>query len=271
MVSFPHCKINLGLNVVRKRTDGYHDIVTCFYPVPVTEVLEVVPSPAFAFTCSGDTIPGEDEGNLCVKAFRLMERKYNIPPVKMHLHKVIPSGAGLGGGSSDAAFSLKMLARISGLTLSTDELAAEAATLGSDCAFFLHTEPMIGTGRGDRLTRVNFKLKGKFFCLVKPPVSIPTAAAYAGVVASGAEPDLATLLETQPVERWKEFLINDFEGPVFTKYPEVERIKQRLYDLGAVYSSMSGSGSAVYGIFAAPVGLRDKFPGMYFADGTFEW
>ncbi len=233
MVAFPPCKINLGLNILRKRSDGYHDIETCFYPVPWTDILEVVPSDKFEFTVSGNVIPGDD--NLCVAAYKLL----NAPPAKIHLHKIIPTGAGLGGGSSDAAWTLRLLNQVFSLGLTKDQLRGYAAGLGSDVAFFLDDIPMIGTGRGEVLTPANINLKGKFIVIVKPGVHVSTAEAYAGIVPKESKLDLENISS----------LKNDFEESIFKKFPEIASIKSKLYEAGAMYASMSGSGSAVYGIF----------------------
>jgi len=242
MIAFPPCKINLGLNVLRKRNDGYHDLETCFYPIPWTDILEVIPSDDFEFTVSGNAIPGDD--NLCVKAYRLL----NAPPAKIHLHKIIPMGAGLGGGSSDAAWTLRLLNDVFGLKLSKDDLKKYAAKIGSDCAFFIDDGPMIGTGRGEVLTPARISLEGKFIVIVKPDVHVSTAEAYAGIKPGSKHSDIGNI----PIEAWKTSLMNDFEETIFEKFPVIRLIKEQLYTAGAVYASMSGSGSAVYGIFNAP-------------------
>lgn len=236
MVAFPPCKINLGLNVVRKRSDGFHDIETCFYPIRWTDILEVIPSNKFEFTTSGNAIPGDD--NLCVRAYKLL----NTPPAKIHLHKIIPTGAGLGGGSSDAAWTLRLLNDVFGLNLSKEELKNYASQLGSDCAFFIEDVPMIGTGRGEILTKANIDLSGKYIVIIKPDIHVSTAEAYASIVPKESEFNLNDLNS----------LKNDFEVSVFKKYPQIEKIKAALYEAGASYASMSGSGSAVFGIFTAP-------------------
>jgi len=242
VVAFPPCKINLGLNVVRKRSDGYHDIATCFYPVPWTDILEIIPSEKFSFTVSGNVIPGSEDDNLCVKAYKLL----NTPPVKIHLHKIIPTGAGLGGGSSDAAWTLRLLNDLFVLKLSKDELRNHASKVGSDCAFFIDDVPMIGTGRGELLTSVNVSLKGKYIVIIKPDVHISTVQAYTGVV-----PKVSGLsIENIPFNEWKKYLKNEFEETIFQKFPVIKSIKEALYTAGAIYASMSGSGSAVYGIFS---------------------
>ncbi len=236
MVAFPPCKINLGLNVVRKRSDGFHDIETCFYPVKWTDILEVIPSEKFEFTTSGNVIPGGNvEDNLCVRAYKLLK----APPARIHLHKIIPTGAGLGGGSSDAAWTLRLLNDVFDLKHSKDDLKKFASQLGSDCAFFIEDVPMIGTGRGEILTKANVDLSGKFIVIIKPDIHVSTAEAYSAIVPKESPFDLNNIYS----------LKNDFEESVFKKYPAIQEIKTALYNAGASYASMSGSGSAVFGIF----------------------
>jgi 4-diphosphocytidyl-2-C-methyl-D-erythritol kinase len=258
MVSFPPCKINLGLNVIRKRTDGYHDIETCFYPLPWTDVLEVIKSGQFQFTSSGINIPGAEEDNLCIKAYRLLKDEFRLSPVKIHLHKIIPMGAGLGGGSSDAAHTLLLLNKIFGLNLSPEVLHQYAARIGSDCAFFIQDKPMIGSGRGEVLTPTSLHLSGKFIVLVKPEIHVATSEAYAGIEPSTPTTSIFDILNLPPAQ-WREELVNDFEKTVFQKYPDIKEVKEKLYRQGAVYASMSGSGSSVYAIFNHPVELKSEF------------
>lgn len=246
MVTFPHCKINLGLHVHRKREDGYHDIETCFYPVPWTDILEIIPSEDFSFTHSGREIPGSEDDNLCVKAFRMLQRDLGIGNVKMHLHKIIPMGAGLGGGSSDAAHALILLDKIFNTGKSLEQYAS---ALGSDCSFFLQEKAVIGTGRGNELHPVNVSLQGKSLVIVHPGVHVSTADAYRGVTPSVPEKSIRQILETTPFHQWRESLVNDFESSVFRKHPQIAKLKEALYAAGAIYASMSGSGSAVFGIF----------------------
>lgn len=264
MVVFPHCKINLGLQIVSKREDGYHDIETCFYPVPWCDALEVIKSDQFQFTHSGISIPGREEDNLCVKAYQLLKRNFDLQPIKLHLHKVIPTGAGLGGGSSDAAFVLRALNSIFNLSLSDVELRKYASTLGSDCSFFINDKPMLGSGRGEILSETLVSLKGKYLVLVKPDIHISTAEAYAGVIPKRPDHDIKEILEL-PITQWKEKLINDFEESVFKKHPKIEVIKKELYAQGALYASMSGSGASVFGIFESPRDLKNIFEGDYWA------
>jgi 4-diphosphocytidyl-2-C-methyl-D-erythritol kinase len=268
MISFPPCKINLGLQVVSKRPDGYHEIETCFYPIPWTDILEIIPSHTLEFSSSGNLIPGKTEENLCLKAYELLKKDFALSPVKIHLHKIIPTGAGLGGGSSNAAFMLQLLNSIFGLQLKANELKHYASQLGSDCSFFIENKPMIGTGRGEMLEDAKINLKGKFIILVKPDVHISTAEAYAGVKPTNNPKSVRDIVENLHLTKWKDSLKNDFEQSVFEKYPLIREIKSTLYHRGAEYVSMSGSGSAVYGIFDKPVNLKGQFANMIYWSGT---
>jgi 4-diphosphocytidyl-2-C-methyl-D-erythritol kinase len=248
MVAFPPCKINLGLNIVSKRSDGYHDIETCFFPLPFTDVLEVIPAKSTAFTSSGTPIPGNADDNLCMKAYTILSKDYSLPPVRIHLHKIIPSGAGLGGGSSDAAHTLRLLNIVFNLGISQSKLLACASALGSDCSFFIYDRPMMGFGRGEILKEIQPDLKGKFLVLLNPGLHVSTAEAYAGVVPGTPVFPIENILP-KPVDSWKMLLQNDFEKSVFERYPLIGTLKEELYNNGAKYASMSGSGSSVYGIF----------------------
>ena len=270
MVSFPPCKINLGLNVVRKRPDGFHDISTCFYPVPWTDVLEIVPAKDFSFSSSGIPVPGTSADNLCVRAYELLRKDFHLKPVSIHLMKSIPTGAGLGGGSSDGAYALKILNDIFDLSLSGDRLREYAATLGSDCAFFIDPKPAVGKGRGELLSPLDISLKGKFLVIVKPEVTISTAEAFAGITPNDPVIDPGTILAKHPVTEWKELLVNDFETPIFKRFPVISALKQKLYAFGASYASMSGSGSAVFGIFDAETDLKKEFESVLYWSGTLE-
>lgn len=266
MVAFPHCKINLGLHVISKRDDGYHNIETCFYPVPWTDILEIIPAKEFSFTSSGSVIPGKEEDNLCIKAYRLLQAHFNLTPVKIHLHKVLPTGAGLGGGSSDAAFTLRLLNSVFDLKLNIIQLRNFAAQLGSDCSFFVQDKPMLGSGRGEQLVDLQLSLKGLYMVLINPDIHVSTADAYAGVKPHAPQQMLTDIL-TLPVAEWKGHLVNDFEKSVFAKFPTIEAIKKEFYHQGAIYASMSGSGSSVFGIFLSQTELSDHFKGMqYWAD-----
>lgn len=249
MLVFPNAKINLGLHVTAKRPDGYHDIETVFYPVAkLTDALEMVESARFRFTTSGIPVDCPPEDNLCVKAYRMLAREYGLPPVEMHLHKLIPSGAGLGGGSSDAAFTLTALNETFALGLSADELKTFAARLGSDCAFFIDNRPSKATGRGEILRATEVNLTSEWLLIVKPDIHVSTREAYAGVIPRPVVSDIAATVR-RPPEEWKNTLTNDFETPIFARHPAIARLKERLHEAGAVYASMSGSGASVFGIF----------------------
>lgn len=259
MISFPPCKINLGLNVISKRSDGYHNLETCFYLVPLTDALEILPADTLSFNLSGNAIPGDAADNLCLKAYKLLQKDFDLKPVAIFLHKVIPSGAGLGGGSSDGAHTLRLLNNLFKLNLTTEKLKSYALQLGSDCPFFIEDKPMLGTGRGEVLTEIDVNLHGKFLVLVKPDIHVSTAEAYGGVLPAVPSTRIKEILEGQPVGAWKDVLINDFEKSVFAKHPLIGAIRQQLYQCGALYASMSGSGSSVFGIFEKPVDLKSQF------------
>ena len=264
MVLFPHCKINLGLNIVRKRPDGFHDLETVFYPVPWYDALEIIPAAdgLFAFNVSGLTIPGKENSNLCIRAFRLLQADHPLPEVKMHLHKVIPMGAGLGGGSSDGAFTLRLLNHLFNLGLSGDQLRGYARNLGSDCAFFISDTALFAHERGDQFEQVTIDLHGMTLLLVFPGIHVATADAYAAVLPAPPKTPLKQLVHL-PVDQWKDSITNDFEMAVFKKFPVIGVIKQKLYDTGAVYASMSGSGSAVYGLYPGTPAIGDAFTGFH--------
>jgi 4-diphosphocytidyl-2-C-methyl-D-erythritol kinase len=266
MVSFPPCKINLGLRVLSKRSDGYHNIETCFYPVPWRDVLEVIKSASFQFTSSGIAIPGSSDDNLCVKAYHLLKNDFDIDPVKIHLHKIIPMGAGLGGGSSDAAHTLLLLNELFELHLSQEQLRSYASHIGSDCAFFIQDRAMIGAGRGEVLAPTELTLKNKFLIIIKPEIHVSTAEAYAGIEPAVPAVSVTDVIKLS-VDLWRENLVNDFEKTVFSKHPEIKQIKERLYSAGALYACMSGSGSSVFGIFDKPVSLKEQFQPLLYWEG----
>jgi 4-diphosphocytidyl-2-C-methyl-D-erythritol kinase len=264
MVTFPNAKINLGLNVVERRLDGYHNIETLFYPVALSDILEVIPADEFFFGNSELRIDTEPENNLVVKAYNLLKPKYDLPPVKIHLHKVIPFGAGLGGGSSDAAFMLKMLNQIFEIGLSASQLREFASELGADCPFFIENQPAFATGTGNQLITIDIDLNSYQFVLVKPPFGVNTSHAYKSIIPHRQRISIKDIA-TGPIETWKDNLKNDFEKPVFEMFPEIETIKQKLYDLGAIYASMSGSGSAVYAFFSDnSIDIASYFSNDYF-------
>ena len=250
MITFPNAKINLGLNIVERRQDGYHNIETVFFPIPLTDVLEIVPAVGneTTLTCYGNAVDCPVEKNLVMKAYRLMQQRYDLPPVAMHLYKHIPDGAGLGGGSSDAAHTLLTLNSLFQLEISDDDLASMAATLGADCAFFIYNRPMMATGIGDVLSPIEVDLKGRTLLLVKPPVGVDTRTAYSRVVPAPSSITLTDII-SRPVETWDGVLVNDFEPSVFAALPQLWLIKARILDAGAQYAAMSGSGSTVFGIF----------------------
>jgi 4-diphosphocytidyl-2-C-methyl-D-erythritol kinase len=259
MISFPNAKINLGLHGTERRPDGYHNLETLFYPVSLADILEVIPGTSFSFESSGLLLDAEPDSNLVVRAYQLLKEAYDLPPVNIWLHKVIPFGAGLGGGSSDAAFMLKMLNELFGLNIPTDQLKQFAVLLGADCPFFLDNVPAYATGIGDQLVPFRLDLSAYKTVLVKPPFGVNTALAYRSITPKLPARSLAEILNLPP-EHWKELLVNDFEEPVFKLFPELSVIKAKMYDSGAVYASMSGSGSALFGLFSTPVpALRTRF------------
>lgn len=262
MLSFPNCKINLGLHVTEKRLDGFHTIETVMIPIPWTDVLEIVVekknTTETEFKSTGTRLFGPREKNLCMRAYHLLAEKYTLQPVKIYLHKIIPVGAGLGGGSSDAAHTLLMLDELFKLKLSDTQLENYASQLGSDCAFFIKNKIMHASGKGDILEPLKLKMKNIFCVIVKPRIHISTAQAYSWIKPFKRNNTLKELLDT-PMAEWKNVISNDFEEAVFENHPSVKNIKNRLYKLGAVYASMSGSGSAVYGFFNEEKHLNTYF------------
>jgi 4-diphosphocytidyl-2-C-methyl-D-erythritol kinase len=263
MIAFPNCKINLGLFVTEKRPDGYHNIESLMFPVPFYDILEILPSEqnSAGLDLTGLILPGEQATNICLKAYRLLLDEFRIPGVQIHLHKVVPPGAGLGGGSSDGAFTLKILNKLFSLGLSEDDLEQFALRLGSDCPFFIKNIPALASGRGDILQTIPDLLNDYFLGIVMPGIHVRTSDAYAIVAPIQREKSLKELY-FKPISEWSQWLVNDFEIPVVSRFPEIEAVKNRLKDSGALYASMSGSGSAVFGIFKHPPDLRKSFPGM---------
>lgn len=249
MVSFPNAKINLGLRVLNKRPDGYHDIESCFLPVNWTDVLEIIKSGKEKLSISGLSVPGAWEENLCWKAYSIIKKEFDISPVHIHLHKVIPMGGGIGGGSADAAFTIKVLNELFSLDLNEDKMEFYASQVGSDCPFFINNQPAIATGRGTDLKLIDPGLEGKSILLVNPNIHISTAEAYNTLkIGSGREGELKNIL-MEPLNTWPGLLINDFENYAFQKHNEIKKLKEELYRAGALYASMTGSGATVYGIF----------------------
>ncbi len=248
MIFFANAKINLGLQVLRKREDNYHEISSLMYPIPYTDVLEILPSEQFDFEVVGKEIEGDIESNLVVKAYRLMEAKYEFPCVRIILQKNIAMGAGLGGGSSDASFVLKSLNEMFELGATDTELKEMAAQLGSDCPFFIENTPQIASGTGTTLSSFDLDLKGMYLHLVCPSVHVSTQDAYAGIVPENKAFDYSTL-KSIDFNFWRKNLCNDFEKSVFAKFPELKEIKNRFIENGAEYASMSGSGSSIFGLY----------------------
>lgn len=267
MIVFPNCKINLGLHILQKRTDGFHDLETIFYPVPLQDALEIIQNPLsqfneIEFTTSGLNV--DTSQNICVSAYQILKKDVGrLPSIKMHLHKTIPLGAGLGGGSSDGAFALMSLNRKFNLGLSEKQLTSKALDLGSDCPFFIKNKPCYAGGRGEVLEEINLNLDNYKMVLVNPGIHINTALAFSKIKPHNSRRSLKQTVQL-PVVEWKDALKNDFENSVFFEYPEIQNIKGQLYRQGAVYASMSGSGSTVYGLFEKSYPLQFHFPAHYF-------
>lgn len=263
MIAFPNAKINLGLNILEKRPDGFHNIESVFYPIDLCDILEVVESKdTTEFEASGLLINGKTEDNLCLKAYHLLKEKFELPPIKIHLHKIIPIGAGLGGGSSDAAFMLKMLNTQFDLELTNLQLFEFAKKLGADCSFFIYNNPLLGIERGDQFEEIKLDLSGYYLFVVTPNLFVNTSLAYSEVTPNYPEFSIRDIIR-QPMETWREMLTNDFEKSVFKKIPEIEKVKEKLFQMGAKYASMSGSGSSIFGIFDHKVS-SDLFTGKYY-------
>ena len=268
MITFPNAKINLGLNIVEKRPDGYHNLETIFYPINLQDALEVTRrennDKEYTLHISGSPLEGEPEDNLVVKAYKLLKKDYpGLLPVDIHMYKHIPAGAGLGGGSSDAACMIKLLNEKFSLGLSTERMEEYAVKLGADCSFFIRNKPVFATGIGNLFEPVELSLKGYHIILIKPDIFVSTRDAFAEIKPVRPAVSLKEIVK-QPIETWKSSMKNDFEDSVFKKFPEIAAIKDELYDLGAVYAAMSGSGSSVYGIFKAPIeNVEDKFCGCF--------
>jgi 4-diphosphocytidyl-2-C-methyl-D-erythritol kinase len=256
MIVFPNAKINIGLNILSRREDGFHNLETIFYPLAVRDALEVVEADQLKFTSSGLEIPGNPTDNLCLKAYDLLSKDYKLPPVHIHLHKHIPIGAGLGGGSADASFFIRLMNEKFELGIDTLQMEAYASRLGSDCAFFIQNKPALAHGKGDQLQTIELDLSNYFIILLMPVVQVSTSDAYKGVRPAAMENSLADLIKL-PVEAWKAIIKNDFEPSVFLQYPIIAEIKSKLYSAGALYASMSGSGSSVFGIFEKELKLPD--------------
>lgn len=273
MITFPCAKINLGLNIVSKRPDGYHNLETVFYPIPLTDALEIkymdekFPSESPCdLKITGNNVDCNEEDNLVIKAYQLLAADFQLPRVHAHLVKRIPTQAGLGGGSSDAAYMIRLLDERFRLNIGIPEMERYAAKLGADCAFFITADPSYAEGIGDVLMPADVPgagLGGYYLAVVKPSVAVSTRDAYTAIVPKTPAKCCRDIVR-QPIETWKDELVNDFEAPIFAMHPELAAIKQSLYDAGAVYAAMSGSGSALFGIFREqPTGLEKEFEGMF--------
>lgn len=269
MIVFPNCKLNLGLHILRKRSDGFHDLETVFYPLPLLDALEIIQSEdknsPLLFTTSGLLVDGNPEDNICYKAYHLLRESFpQLPPVKMHLHKAIPMGAGLGGGSADGAFTLLLLNKKFNLGLRETELIGFALQLGSDAPFFVLNQPCFATGRGEKMEPLPLDLSAYKILIVNPGIHVNTSWAFRQLTPTANRPSLKERIN-QPVEQWKDLITNDFEGPVSAAYPEIREVKEALYSHGATYAAMSGSGSTLFGLFPKTTVLQDlSFPSHYF-------
>jgi len=248
MIVFPNAKINLGLNILHKRDDGYHELETCFYPVKWQEALEINPSEKTIITTSGIPIPNDGD-NIILKAYKLLLADFSLPPVKIHLHKAIPIGAGLGGGSADAAFAVKLMNDEFSLGLTEFKMIDYVSQLGADCSFFIKNKPCLASGIGEKLVGIDLSLKGNFILMIYPNIHISTKEAYSNIKPQLPSISIEEILNQYDLRDWKNYLINDFERPLFKTYPVLQEIKSGLYDAGANYASMSGSGSCMFGIF----------------------
>ncbi len=256
MLAFANAKINLGLNLIAKRSDGYHNLETVFYPIKINDVVELVDSEDTSCIIKGIEIPGNTDDNICLKAFRLLQDEFNLPHQKLVLLKNIPIGAGLGGGSSDAAFVIKLVNEKFSLALSVSKMQTYARNLGADCAFFIENRPVFAFAKGDEFEELAISLSNYYIVLVKPPIHVSTALAYANVKVKQPITSLKKLIHL-PLTDWRTTIFNDFEPSVCEKYPQIDEIKTKLYAAGATFALMSGSGSSVFGIFEKPVKLPE--------------
>jgi 4-diphosphocytidyl-2-C-methyl-D-erythritol kinase len=271
MICFPNAKINIGLNIIERRSDNFHNIETFYYPVPLSDILEIIVAeknvePKVSLKITGMKIGGKIEDNLCYKAYKILADDFPLPSVNIYLHKIIPMGSGLGGGSSDGANTLTLLNKMFQLGLGSDELKRYSGKLGSDCPFFIDNHPSIGLAKGDNLINININLAGCYLVIAKPGISVSTSEAYRGIIPSHPEIPLQDLIKN-PINLWNEKIANDFEKTIFNSHSEIKAVKDKMYNNGALYASMTGSGSAVYGIFENEVNLRDSFMGMFYWSG----
>jgi 4-diphosphocytidyl-2-C-methyl-D-erythritol kinase len=256
MIVFPNAKINIGINITGRRPDGYHNIETVFYPLPIYDALEALPGDELTFHSSGLEIPGRIEDNLCIKGYHLISKDCDLPPVNIHLLKHIPIGAGLGGGSANAAFFIKLINNLFDLKLTTEQMLDYARQLGADCAFFIENKPVFAFEKGDRFEDIRLDLSGYHIALIMPPAHVSTAEAYRGVRPASVTQSLKDLIQL-PVAEWKHHIKNDFEESVFKNHPIIRGVKAALYEAGAIYASMSGSGASVFGIFSKKPDLSE--------------
>ena len=267
MITFPNAKINIGLQVTERRPDGYHNLDTVFYPIPINDALEVIVAEGADYDCrlhiSGITIEGDTDNNLVVRAYRLLATDYTLPSVDIYLHKHIPTGAGLGGGSADASFMLRLLNEMFELGITTEKLEAYAARLGADCPFFITGNPVYATGIGNEFHSIDLDLSGWHIVVVKPDVFVSTKEAYSMVRPEKPAVTLDAKI-VRPIAEWKDTISNDFEKGIFALHPELASIKAKLYELGATYAAMSGSGSSLFGLFETPIAsVEQHFPGCF--------
>jgi len=270
VITFPNCKINIGLNILNKRDDGYHNLETIFYPLQITDALEIIENrqtsktEPYIFTATGLEIDTDTEKNICIKAYQLLKNQFpSVKDILIHLHKVIPSGAGLGGGSADGAFTLKMINKLFELKLNEKQLIQFAASLGSDCPFFIINKPCFASGKGELLEEVPLDLSNYKLFIVNSGIHIDTATAFKDIVPEQPNKRVKEIIK-EPLSNWKNQLSNDFEKVIFPRYNVIEKIKDTLYEAGAIYASMSGSGSSVYGIFEKKMTINKVFPPHYF-------
>jgi 4-diphosphocytidyl-2-C-methyl-D-erythritol kinase len=270
MISFPNGKINIGLSITEKRKDGFHNIETVMVPVNICDVLEIIISPrkVFSFTQSGMHVEGDPLDNLVCKAFYLLKKDFKFPEIEIHLHKVIPSGAGLGGGSSDAAYTIRMINQLFGLNLSESQMEDYARVLGSDCAFFIKNKTALAYGKGDVFENISPGIENYYLVIVKPDLHISTPEAYSWIEPKLKEIPLKDLIAA-PMINWKHTVINDFEMEIMKRYPDIKSIWDKLYEGGALYASLTGSGAAVYGIFCEKIYITQWFPGCFVWSGYF--
>lgn len=274
MISFPNAKINIGLNIIEKRTDGFHHIQSLFYPVALCDAIEIIENTddsndRISFTFSGIDIPGNSDDNLCWYAYHLIAVDYVLPKIKVHLHKHIPIGAGLGGGSADAAFFIHLMNNKFDLGISWGEMHNYARQLGSDCSFFISNKPALVEGTGNQFETLKFDLSKYYIALIYPEIHINTSIAYSRVIPKIPKRSLENDLLHLPIEQWKNCIHNDFEDSVFIQFPELKKIKERIYSLGAEYASMSGSGSTLYGIFKNKTEIKSHFKNCFVWEGQF--